>query len=291
MYGGKTPVWQKHESPEDFIDFERLFPDVDDSVAYAYCEIDSAQDRETILGVGSDDGIKIWLNHELIHDHHIGRGARVDEDQVPVRLKKGKNKLLVKVDEGGGGWGFYLREISVMPVKHLALNFGAPGDRRDRNGTLWLGYPRPSLPLALEFNMETSILPGLGYYYLNPEGVQIDGTDKPWLFSYGLCGLTRCVVPVTDLGQAPVLYTVRLGFAELGGSGKGQRVFDIKLQGQRVAAGVDIHKETGGPNTALVKEFKGIEVRRDLTIELVPKVQNPTQGQAPLISTLELIRE
>ena len=47
----------------------------------------------------------------------------------------------------------------------------------------------------------------------------------------------------------------------------------------------------GGPNRALVKEFKGIEVMRELTIELVPKVQNPTQGQAPLISTLELIRE
>ncbi len=291
VYGGKTPVWQKYESPEYLVDFESLFPGADDSVAYAYCEIDSAQDRETVLGVGSDDGIKIWLNHEVVHDHHIGRGARVDEDQVPVRLKKGKNKLLVKVDESAGAWGFYLRELPLMRVRHLALNFGAPGDRRDRSGTLWLGYPRPSLPLALEFNMRTSILPGLGYYQLNPEGVRIEGTDKPWLFSFGCCGLTRCVVPVIGQGQEPGLYTVRLGFAELGDAGKGQRVFDIKLQGRQLAMAVDIRKEAGGPNRAMVREFKGIRVRRDLTIELVPKVQNPTQGQAPLISTLELIRE
>src|SRR5690606_6430688 len=27
------------------------------------------------------------------------------------------------------------------PVRRLAINFGAPGDRQDENGSLWLGYP------------------------------------------------------------------------------------------------------------------------------------------------------
>ena len=29
------------------------------------------------------------------------------------------------------------------PVQHMALNLGAPGDRRDAHGKLWLGWPRP----------------------------------------------------------------------------------------------------------------------------------------------------
>ena len=27
------------------------------------------------------------------------------------------------------------------PIKHLGINFGAPGDRRDEQGQLWLEYP------------------------------------------------------------------------------------------------------------------------------------------------------
>ena len=30
-----------------------------------------------------------------------------------------------------------------MPVKHLAINFGAPGDWRDDDGRLWFSYPQP----------------------------------------------------------------------------------------------------------------------------------------------------
>ena len=37
------------------------------------------------------------------------RGVTVDEDTVPIKLKKGVNKLLVKVCEKGGGWAFHVR--------------------------------------------------------------------------------------------------------------------------------------------------------------------------------------
>ena len=41
-------------------------------------------------------------------------------------------------------WGVYTAEGSTTPVRHMALNLGAPGDRRDVHGKLWLGYPRPA---------------------------------------------------------------------------------------------------------------------------------------------------
>ena len=42
-------------------------------------------------------------------------------------------------------WGIYSNGGVNTPVQHMAINLGAPGDRRDANGTLWLGYPRPGL--------------------------------------------------------------------------------------------------------------------------------------------------
>jgi len=57
--------------------------------------------------VGSDDGIKVWLNGKVIHDNPARRGAG-PSDNLTLNLKKGTNSLLVKVDnEGGGGYGFY----------------------------------------------------------------------------------------------------------------------------------------------------------------------------------------
>lgn len=289
QYGGKNVRWQKHEAPGHLVDFEQMFPPAEDSVAYAYCEIDSPSDRKAVLTVGSDDGIKIWLNHELVHDNHVGRAIAKDEDLVSVGFKKGRNKLLVKVDQGSGGWGFCLRELPVAPVKHLAINFGAPGDRRDGGGSLWLGYPRSSFPLILTLNFRTTILPGFGYFMLNPEGLRIGGTDTPWVFSSGCLGLSKCVIPLT--GAEPGVYTVRLGFVELTDVGRGRRIVDIKLQGEVVAEGFDILKEAGARNRAIVKEFKDIEVKSALTIELVPKAESPTKEQAPVISSLEVIRQ
>jgi len=40
------------------------------------------------------------------------------------------------------------------PVSHLAVNLGAPGDRRDGFGTLWLAYPRPKTVVRLEYTFD-----------------------------------------------------------------------------------------------------------------------------------------
>jgi alpha-galactosidase len=75
-------------------------------VAYGYAEIESIHARETVLSVGSDDGIAIWLNGKLVHKHEIGRAFQPASDAVPVHLNAGINKILVKVDNYVAGWGF-----------------------------------------------------------------------------------------------------------------------------------------------------------------------------------------
>ena len=39
-------------------------------------------------------------------------------------------------------WAFFFARPADTYLRQAAINFGAPGDRRDEAGTLWLGYPR-----------------------------------------------------------------------------------------------------------------------------------------------------
>ena len=58
---------------------------------------------------GSDDGVRVWINGELVHTNPSYRAAEPDLDRVSVRLNKGWNKVLLKVLQGAGGWGYYVR--------------------------------------------------------------------------------------------------------------------------------------------------------------------------------------
>ncbi|MHC4202393.1 MAG: outer membrane protein assembly factor BamB family protein, partial [Planctomycetota bacterium] len=174
---------------------------------------------------------------------------------------------------------------SSAPLHHLALNLGAPGDRRDGEGTLWLGYPRPRERLVYQYAMKAGILPGGGYYKLDPAGARIEGTDRPWVHASGCRGLTRCTLPLVGEAQAPGLYTVRLGFIEPDNDGPGQRVFDVKLQGEVVLEGFDVFAEAGARNRAIMREFEGIQIDRELAVEFVPR------GAAlPVVNSIEVKR-
>jgi hypothetical protein len=59
-----------------------------------------------VLELGSDDGVKVWLNGTLVHANNVTRGVTLGEDRVDVTLKQGRNYMLVKVPQGVGGWGF-----------------------------------------------------------------------------------------------------------------------------------------------------------------------------------------
>jgi alpha-galactosidase len=76
------------------------------AVAYGYTELESIHPREAELRCGSDDGIKIWLNGQVVHTNETKRGFVPDSDKVRVQLRAGKNCILVKVDNFKNGWGF-----------------------------------------------------------------------------------------------------------------------------------------------------------------------------------------
>jgi len=188
-------------------------------------------------------------------------------------------------------WAYFSQPGPMTPVKRLALNLGAPGDRKDPSGALWLGYPRPGGSLVLQFKAGLSFYPGHSYFKHDPARLAIEGTDKPWVFRSGVCGVKECTLPLAEPGDGTARYTVRLAFAELEHEAAGKRVFDVKLQGKVVAEDFDVFKEAGARNRPVVKEFQGIDADDKLILEFVPKAASPAADELPILQGIDVERE
>ena len=179
-------------------------------------------------------------------------------------------------------WTFNRFEWDGERVKHLGLNFGAPGDHRSPDGLLWLDYPSvggdsPDVPVAVE---------GEAVEYFRRHSSQVSGDGHNWVNSCGIHGAKSIAISLgkeLDLPQRP--YTVRLSFAETDDLQPGERVFDISIQGRRVASDVDIVRSGGGPGRGVVLEFADVQAGPEMVIELTPR------SGTTLICGVELVAE
>ncbi len=110
--GGKQVKWQRASSlSSGFVPLQSLFQSNEQAIVYGLAYVYSPEKRSTSLLIGSDDGVRLWLNEEMVHSNPAYRGAYPDQDRIPVQLRKGWNSVLVKVLQGAGGWGFYVRFV------------------------------------------------------------------------------------------------------------------------------------------------------------------------------------
>jgi len=91
-------------------------PPGDWHVHYLVRTLSATQDTELALGLGSDDGFKLWLNGQLVAQRNIMRGAAPDQEQVTLQLPAGEHHLLFAVYNAGGGTGFYFNRSDFLPV-------------------------------------------------------------------------------------------------------------------------------------------------------------------------------
>ena len=110
-------------------------------VAYAHAFIQAAGLTEAELRLGSDDGVKVWLNGSVVWENDVQRGFSADQDRVPVLLGAGWNRLLLKVSNGAGGWEFGARLVGPdgTPLTGLVVQAGNPLPGQ-------LPFPVPALP-------------------------------------------------------------------------------------------------------------------------------------------------
>lgn len=80
-------------------------------VVYALTYIYSPKDQTVPLLLGTDDGVKIFLNDKEIHRVLTVRVAYPDQDKILLKLNGGWNKLLLKIENNFGGYNFYARVL------------------------------------------------------------------------------------------------------------------------------------------------------------------------------------
>lgn len=100
--------WTALSSEYGVIDLTAVF-DTWFVVGYARAWIEMPEETTAVLGIGSDDCVKVWLNGQLVHEKRGGRGVVPDNDRAPVTFKKGSNQLVLKILNYGGPWGFSCR--------------------------------------------------------------------------------------------------------------------------------------------------------------------------------------
>lgn len=167
-------------------------------------------------------------------------------------------------------------------VEQIGLNFGAPGDRRDENGLLWLEYPAtagPSPQLVIEFNDEAT-------FFQNHTSTMA-GSDLPWVRASGVKGVTDISIgtrvekpgrkeEISEVNE-PHEYRIRL---LLGTTNPDQpSVVDIYAQDELVAESVKIS------GSGITKPIDGISIGDDLRLRFKTK-----QGDA-VIQGIELQKQ
>ena len=107
----------------DSMNLAGLFPGQSNCVAYLKAEIIVPETTDAILLMGSDDGIKAWLNGVVVHSNNVDRGQVVDQDMAPIKLKRGANELLLKITQGSGGWSACARIVGPdgLPIEGLRI--------------------------------------------------------------------------------------------------------------------------------------------------------------------------
>jgi len=111
--------------------------------------------------------------------------------------------LVPSEDRKPESWFVFAGRKSAEPAARLNLNIGAPGDRRDDDGTVWLGMPRPILGGAVPVAMSASSQSA--QYYRHPREDELAGMPKPWLYGSGVRDPGRITVDLLSLKPSVAL--------------------------------------------------------------------------------------
>ena len=87
-------------------------------VNYVQRFIQSSRDMEILAYVSSDDGLHFWMNDELIFKNDADRGLEPNQEYIPIKIKKGLNKVLIKINNLGGRQGFF---FSLFPSEDIYM--------------------------------------------------------------------------------------------------------------------------------------------------------------------------
>ena len=127
-FAGKKFSWKYAESKIDTVQLNKILGDTNYVFCYALAEIIMNEPVKALIGMGSDDGVKVWLNGKEVHRNYIDRAVTIDDDIFEISLNKGSNQLLIKIINTRWAYGFSFRPLSGASVSDLLLRSVETGD-------------------------------------------------------------------------------------------------------------------------------------------------------------------
>jgi hypothetical protein len=167
-------------------------------------------------------------------------------------------------------------------IRQLGLNLNAPGDRTSDRNILWLEFPnaggaQPEIPVKIDT---------VNYFTIRKDPVSVSSENTPWITSSAIGGVRSLEITLAKEKEVPeTTYLIKLFFSELENKQPGERVFNIKLQGDTFLENFDIAGEAGKNDKEVIKSFSGIKAGQTIKIDLVPLKGNT------IISGIELSQE
>lgn len=101
--GGKPIRWRRFRTADPLgqLNLIDAIAPVKEAVGYAYSELNSPGEVAAQLRCGADDNCTVWLNGQPVFGREQWlNGTRLDRFITPVKLRRGKNTLLVKICQG-----------------------------------------------------------------------------------------------------------------------------------------------------------------------------------------------
>lgn len=128
---GKTVTWQKIQTQSNgdyrgIINLCEIYGN--DSmflIAYAVTSVYVKDATQACMLLGSDDGLKVWINGKQVFRIKPARGLTPGEDSVVTDLKAGWNTVILKLENNIGAWGasFELKQLDGTEIPGLRYSF------------------------------------------------------------------------------------------------------------------------------------------------------------------------
>jgi lysophospholipase L1-like esterase len=97
-------VWTRVPLEDGQLDIGARFAGATNVVAYARVTLEADRAALLHLSLGSDDGLAVFAGGRRMLARDVMRGLKKGEDEVDVPLAAGRNEILFKVTQGGGGF-------------------------------------------------------------------------------------------------------------------------------------------------------------------------------------------
>lgn len=116
--GGASPWWQ--------LDLASVVGG-NHCVVYARSRVHAPAGRAVRLDIGTDDGVKLWLNGKCVHANNAIRGLTPDQDKARAAVKQGANEMLLKITQHTAGCAacVRIRGADGSPIDGLRFDPGA----------------------------------------------------------------------------------------------------------------------------------------------------------------------